>query len=205
VPIGDKLLFSEYDYCLNIGGFANISYDDKGVRKAYDICPANIVLNHYTRKIGMEYDDNGNLARTGNVNNQLLEALDILSVYKKNNSLGNEVVVDEFIPLIDSFKLSIPDILKTFITHFSHKITNEFQDTGTVLVTGGGVFNTYLMECITMQTKATIHLPSKQLIDYKEALIFGLLGLLKEENEVNCLSSVTKATMDHSSGFIFYP
>jgi len=205
VPIGDELLFSEYDYCLNIGGFANISYDENGVRKAYDICPANIVLNHYTRKIGLEYDDKGKLARTGNIHNQLLKAFDSLPVYQEKNSLGNEVVVNEFIPLIDSYNLSIPDILKTFIAHFSNKIANEFKNEGTVLITGGGAFNTYLMECINKKTKATIQIPSKQLINYKEALIFGLLGLLKNENEINCLSSVTKASNDHSSGVIFYP
>lgn len=205
VPIGDQLLFSEYDYCLNIGGFANISFDDKGIRKAFDICPANIVLNHYTRKMGLEYDDKGEMARNGKLNSSLLEKLNLLPVYQEKNALGNEVVVSDFIPLIDSFSLSIPDILHTFIIHFSQKIANEIKTNSKVLITGGGALNSFLIEKITVFSKAKIIVPDKQLIDYKEALIFALLGLLKEEGEVNCLASVTKASYDHSSGAVFIP
>ncbi len=205
VPIGDQLLFSEYDYCLNIGGFANVSYDEKGIRKAYDICPANIVLNYYTRKIGLEYDDKGNKAQAGKLNSELLDALNSLSVYQEKNSLGNEVVVAVFIPLIDSFQLSIPNVLNTYIEHFSQKIAAELKPNSTTLVTGGGAYNTYLVDRIKQKCQSNIVLPKETLIDYKEALIFGLLGLLRSENEVNCLASVTKATKDHSSGQIFYP
>ena len=203
VPIGDQLLFSKYDYCLNIGGFANISYDDKGVRKAFDICPANIVLNHYTRKIGLEYDDKGQMARKGKLNSKLLEALNSLPVYQKKNSLGNEVVVVDFIPLIDLFNLSIPDILHTFLVHFSQKIADEMKTNSKVLITGGGAFNSFLIEKIKEFSNSQIVIPEKQLIEYKEALIFGLLGLLKSENKINCLASVTGASKDHSSGNFF--
>lgn len=203
VPIGDELLFSEYDYCLNIGGFANISFDENGIRKAFDICPANIVLNHYTRKIGLEYDDKGSLAKKGTCHKELLKALDSHASYQKKDSLGNEVVISEFIPLIDSFQLSLHDILHTFIVHFSKKITNEFKTKGKVLITGGGAFNDFVIECIKEQTDSEIIIPSKQLINYKEALIFGFLGLLKNQNEVNCLASVTGAVRDHSSGVLF--
>lgn len=205
VPIGDQLLFSEYDYCLNIGGFANISFDDKGIRKAFDICPANIVLNHYTRKIGLEYDNKGEMARKGKLNSSLLEALHALPVYQEKNSLGNEVVVSDFIPLIDSYSLSIPDVLHTFIVHFSQKIAAEIKTNSKVLITGGGALNNFIIKKIENFSNANIIVPDKQLIDYKEALIFALLGLLKEEGEVNCLASVTKASYNHSSGVIFLP
>ncbi len=205
VPIGDQLLFSEYDYCLNIGGFANISFDENGIRKAFDICPANIVLNHYTRKIGLEYDDQGKIAKSGKLDQKLLTALDSHPNYLSKNSLGNEIVVSEFIPLIDSFKLPLEDVLHTFIEHFSQKIANELKPNTTTLITGGGAFNDYLIERIKHHSQSQLIIPNKELIDYKEALIFGLLGLLRVENEINCLSSVTKASKNHSSGAIFTP
>jgi len=131
--------------------------------------------------------------------------LNSLSVYQDKNSLGNEVVVSDFIPLIDSFQLPIPDVLNTYIEHFSQKIAAELKPNSTTLVTGGGAYNTYLVDRIKQKCQSNIVLPKETLIDYKEALIFGLLGLLRSENEVNCLASVTKATKDHSSGQIFYP
>jgi len=205
VPIGDQLLFSKYDYCLNIGGFANISYDEHGIRKAYDICPANIVLNHYTRKIGLEYDDKGEIAKSGKLNQELLNELNSHPIYNSKKSLGNEIVVSDIIPLIDSIQLSTADLLHTYIEHFSQKIAQELKPNTTTLVTGGGAFNTHLIDRIKKHTKSELILPDNQLINYKEALVFGLLGLLKEQNEVNCLASVTKASRNHSSGVIFSP
>ncbi len=205
VPIGDALLFPEYDYCLNIGGFANISFDQNGIRKAYDICPANIVLNHYTRKTNLEFDDKGSIANSGNLNLKLLEALNTLPSYSNKKSLGNEIVQKEFIPLIDSFNLSLKDILHTYIEHFSIKIAEEIKANTSTLVTGGGAFNSYLIERISRHSNSRLIIPENNLINYKEALIFGLLGLLRNENEINCLASVTKATKNHSSGAIFTP
>ena len=205
VPIGDQLLFSEYDYCVNIGGFANVSFDESGIRKAYDICPANIVLNHYTRKLNLEYDKGGKMARSGKLNQLLLDELDALLIYKEKNSLGNEIVISDFIPLLDSYNLKIEDILHTFIEHFSKKIGNELKGEGSALITGGGAYNTFLVERIKHYSDSKIIIPSDELIEYKEALIFALLGLLKSEGEVNCLASVTRAQKNHSSGVIFIP
>jgi len=205
VPIGDQLLFSEYDYCVNIGGFANISFDENRIRKAYDICPANIVLNHYTRQIGLEYDDKGAIAKTGKLNKDLLSKLDAHLIYKEKKSLGNEIVVSDFIPLIDSFDLSLEDTLHTYIEHFAKKIGKELKPNTKTLITGGGALNTYLIERIQDYTKSKVFIPDKVLINYKEALIFGLLGLLRSENKTNCLASVTGASKEHSSGKIFIP
>ncbi len=202
VPIGDELLFSEYNYCINIGGFANISFEKDNSRKAFDICPANIILNHYTRKIDLEYDDKGKLARTGILNTDLLKALDNLSIYTKNDSMGNEFVVSDIIPLIDSFELPIPVILQTVIEHVAKKTGSLLKANSNALITGGGAFNDYLIERIKHYSKAAIIIPEKIIIDYKEALIFGLLGLLRLENKINVLASVTGADRDHSSGLI---
>ena len=207
VPIGDKLLFQEFDFCVNFGGFANISTETDSKSIAFDICPVNIVLNHYVNKIGLDYDDRGEIASTGIVNNELFNELNELDFYKLNHpkSLGLEWVNEIIIPLIDSHQLDIKDILRTFVEHIAIQISDEInkKNNASVLITGGGVFNQFLINRIQQQTKNKIVIPSRSVIEYKEAIIFGLLGVLKLRNEVNCLSSVTGANCDHSSGKIF--
>ncbi|MGC1632696.1 MAG: anhydro-N-acetylmuramic acid kinase [Gelidibacter sp.] len=208
VPIGDRLLFSKYDYCLNLGGFANISFEDKGQRIAYDVCPANIVLNHYVASLGFDYDRGGEIAKSGAVEEILLHELNALSYYKSHypKSLGLEWVKSEIFPLIDSFQLSTKDILRTFVEHIAVQISNEIKSESkvSVLTTGGGAFNTFLMEHLSEKTKSAIVIPENSIIEFKEALIFAFLGVLKLRNETNCLSSVTGALHDHSSGKIYY-
>ncbi|WP_242157977.1 anhydro-N-acetylmuramic acid kinase [Aestuariivivens sediminis] len=209
VPIGDKLLFSDYDYCLNLGGFANISTDVNKSRIAYDICPVNIVLNHYVKRLGQEFDDKGNIASKGILNTELLTQLNHLEFYKQlyPKSLGLEWVVSHVFPLIDAFKLGVKDVLKTFCEHIAMQISNEINEVNqsSILVTGGGVYNTYLMDRIKNYSNGKIVIPSQYIIEFKEALIFALLGVLRLRNEVNCLKSVTGASKNHSSGRIFHP
>jgi anhydro-N-acetylmuramic acid kinase len=209
VPIGDQLLFSQYDICLNLGGFANVSKELENVRIAYDICPVNIVLNHYVKELGFNYDDQGKIASTGEINDKLLEKLNALDFYnqKSPKSLGLEWVKINVIPLIDSFKLPIKDILRTFVEHVAIQISKEIniKEKEKVLITGGGVFNLFLIQQIKKHTNNEVIIPSKEIIEYKEALIFGFLGVLKLRHEVNCLRSVTGADKNHSSGKIFHP
>ncbi len=209
VPIGDKLLFSEYDFCINLGGFANLSTDHNKVRIAYDICPTNIVLNHYVNSLDKEFDDKGRIAESGNINEQLLLELNALKFYKQPypKSLGLEWVKDYIFPLINCFDLRIEDILKTFTEHIAIQISNEInkKQNVKVLISGGGAYNDYLVSRIRSKTKNEIVIPTKEIIEFKEALIFGLLGVLKIRGEVNCLASVTGAKYDHSSGKIFRP
>lgn len=209
VPIGDRLLFSEYNFCVNLGGFANISTEKDGKRIAYDICPANIVLNHYIRATGKEFDDKGRIAKSGIIDEKLLIKLNSLEFYKQSypKSLGLEWVNSIIFPIIDQFNLRTENILKTFIEHIAIQISKEINSNkkASVLITGGGAYNKYLISRIQLKTKNDIVIPPKEIIEFKEALIFGLLGILKTRREVNCLSSVTGAKYDHSSGKIFYP
>jgi len=209
VPIGDKFLFHDYDFCLNLGGFANVSFDYENERIAYDICPVNIVLNHYINSLGFSYDNNGDLAATGALNTTLFETLNNLDFYSKPHpkSLGLEWVELYVFPLIDALDLEVKDVLRTFVEHAAIQIGNEINklQKGTVLITGGGVFNSFLMERIRHYSSQEIIIPNADIIDNKEALIFGFLGVLKLRNEVNCLSSVTGARIDHSSGNVYKP
>ncbi len=205
VPIGDELLFPEYDYCINLGGFSNISYREKNKRIAFDICPVNIVMNFYASKLGFQYDKNGDLASQGKINNQLLSKLNELDFYKKQypKSLGLEWVQNEVYPLIDSMEKNHIHILRTLVEHIAIQISNIVDQNSSILFTGGGVFNSFLMNRISILSANKVIITSKKIINYKEALIFSLLGLLRIENKNNCLKSVTGANKDHSSGVIF--
>jgi len=204
VPIGDELLFSEFDACLNLGGFSNISLKRKGKRIAFDIGPVNIILNEMAQKTGQKYDENGDLARTGFVDYELLNALNDLQFYSKKapKSLGIEWVTQHILPLIKDQK-SV-DLLATFTEHSAVQIANIFEEfeIRNVLITGGGAYNGYLIEKIKAKTRTEIQIPQKEIIEYKEALIFAFMGVLRSLNLNNVLSSATGSLKDHSSGLI---
>ena len=208
VPIGDELLFNEYQYCLNLGGFGNISTKRDGKRLAYDICAVNTVLNSLASRVGQAYDDEGKLAASGSLDKQLLEKLNSLPFYKQPapKSLGIEWVNENIFPLLKD-RSDVPSALHTYVIHVATQIVSELGSDAErkVLVTGGGAFNQFLIDQIAARTEAKIVIPSPDLVNYKEALIFALLGVLKLRGEINVLSSVTGASKDHSSGVIFKP
>lgn len=206
VPIGDRLLFPDYSFCLNLGGFANCSYEKNGERIAFDICPANIVLNRYAQELGHDFDKGGRLAASGEVNEELLQKLNSLSFYseKPPKSLGLEWVKEHVFPLLDAAEIPVEAILRTFTEHIATQIARQFSE-GRVLVTGGGAYNSFLIERLENLASVEVVIPSPEIVEYKEALIFGLLGVLKLREEVNCLASVTGAERDHASGRVYLP
>lgn len=207
VPIGDRILFSEFDFCLNLGGFSNISFEEKGQRIAFDISPVNTVLNFYANQLGFDYDDKGSISRSGNLNIELLNALNKLDFYQKKHpkSLGFEFVKEIVLPLIDTYFISTADKMHTFIEHVAFQTSLALpQKQGKLLITGGGAYNNFLIERMHFYLpNIEIIVPDTKTLEFKEALIFGLLGILKLRNEVNALSSVTGALKDHSSGIIY--
>ncbi|SEL86629.1 anhydro-N-acetylmuramic acid kinase [Aquimarina amphilecti] len=213
VPIGDQLLFNEYDFCLNLGGISNISFDLNGQRIAYDISPANMLLNLICNSINLEYDDGGKLARTGKLIEELYNTLNGLSYYRASypKSLGYEWFLNEVIPIIKTTKASAENLLYTSIHHITEQIANAIKKTrkekSSLLITGGGANNIFLIEVLQqkLQNHTTVIIPNEHVIDYKEALIFAFMGVLRDRNEINCLQSVTGAKRDSSSGIIYYP
>lgn len=205
VPVGDKFLFGEYKFCLNLGGFANISFDQDNRRIAFDICPVNFVLNHLSAKAGQAFDKNGELGRSGLVHLDLLEELNSLKYYNLNppKSLGREWVEENFFPVLDRYEISLTDKMRTVYEHVALHIASVANEKAEMLVTGGGTFNSFLVERITALSKSVLAIPSNELINYKEAFIFAFLGVLRVLNMNNCLSSVTGASRDHCSGLIF--
>jgi anhydro-N-acetylmuramic acid kinase len=208
VPIGDRLLFDGYDACLNLGGFSNISFDNDEHRVAYDICPVNTVLNHYAGKLGFDYDDGGKIAASAEIDSKLLDELNALKFYKMPfpKSLGFEFVKEEVIPLIDRYNNNTADVLATFTEHIAIQISSviKLSNLKSVLVTGGGAYNEQLIKRLrSLLPEVSIKIPDHKTIQFKEALIFALLGVLKIRGEINVLASVTGAKHDHSSGVIY--
>lgn len=209
VPIGDKYLFADFPICLNIGGIANVSYDIDGQRIAYDICMANQMLNYLASKLGYDYDNNGNFARQGIVNQELLNIFNDNAYYDKDapKSLGREFFEKYQHEIIDNSDLPVKDLLATATEHIACQIVKatDSLEKSKMLITGGGAKNNFLIERIRKMSKHEIVIPDTMIIDYKEALIFAFLGTLKLEGKINVLSSVTGASSDSSSGNICLP
>jgi len=206
VPIGDRDLFSQYDACLNLGGFANLSSEADGSRVAFDICPVNIVLNLLAKKEGKEYDDGGQIAASGKLDNDLLSQLNSLNYYEQMppKSLGREWMEDQILPILNEIGNRVA--LRTYTEHAAQQIAQKLPQSGKVLVTGGGAYNRFLISQIKRVLPATdLIIPEKKLIEGKEALIFAYLAKLRLEGEINILASVTGASRDSSSGAVYAP
>lgn len=212
VPIGDCIFFNEYDFCLNLGGISNISFEVKDKRIAYDIGLANMILNYITRKVNLDYDENGKLARSGKVNEGMLKRLNNLNYYllPHPKSIGYEWFLAEIVPIVEETTDSLENLLHTSVLHICDKIAqqialNSNKQNQRLLVTGGGALNSFLIE--TLQEKlgkeTAIIVPNKIIIEFKEALIFALMGVLRVERKINVLSTVTGAKKDSSSGVIY--
>lgn len=204
VPAGDRYLFSDYNACLNLGGFANISFNKNGKRIAYDICPVNIILNDLARYFGEAMDINGELGKKGHIDQSLLSKLNNLLYYRLSypKSLSREWLQKEFITCISTK----PDVntIRTVYEHIATQLSNEMNrfNYKHILVTGGGTFNTFLIELLQKHCITELIIPDAELINYKEALVFAFLGLLRLHKQVNCFASVTGAKSDSSCGTI---
>lgn len=209
VPIGDELLFHQFEYCLNLGGFANVSLKKNKKRIAFDICPVNIVLNEIASRLGKAYDRNGLIAKRGKINEVLFKQLNELNFYRQKapKSLGKEWSDIYILPLLNQSKLSEEDLMATYVEHIAFQIAKALKakKEEKILITGGGAYNAYLIERIAYYTKAKIIIPESKIIEFKEALIFAFLGLLRWAGKVNTLKSVTGAKKDVCSGVIYLP
>lgn len=207
VPIGDRLLFSDYQLCLNIGGIANISYERQGRRIAYDLCIANQALNWLAQHEGLGYDKDGLMAKSGTLDKKLLERLNSHPYYQQQppKSLGREFFERFQRQLLEGRPIN--DALATFTEHIAIQIAQGIAEIpqGRLLVTGGGAFNTFLIERLQQHTCHEVIVPDRMTVNYKEALIFAFLGLLRIEGKTNVLCSVTGAPTDSCSGRIWHP
>jgi anhydro-N-acetylmuramic acid kinase len=210
VPIGDELLFAEYNYCLNLGGIANISFNKDENRIAYDICACNMLLNTLANETGFAYDENGALARSGKLDNALLEQLNAPLYFAQPypKSLGKEWVLEHSLKTLANSTATIPDKLHTVCHHIAQQLAKTLQPTKykqRLLATGGGAFNLYLIELLQQYAgkNYSIEVPAPEIVSFKEALVFAFLGVLRWRNEPNSLKTVTGASRNSIGGAIY--
>lgn len=208
VPIGDALLFGNYDAALNLGGFSNISYTINARRIAFDICPVNFVFNHYARALGCDFDNNGEIASSGSIIESLLAELNALEYYTLSSpkSLGMEWIQSYFNPILAAYdQARVPDILRTLSEHAAIQIASAIPADCSLLITGGGALNRFLMNRIQFYAKSKIVLPELELVHYKEAIIFAFLGFLRKYEMINIWCSATGAQVDSIGGAHYLP
>lgn len=205
VPAGDHLLFHQWKSCLNLGGFGNISATVDGKRIAWDIAPVNFALNHAAGMLGYDYDENGRIARAGNVCQSLLNKLNELDYYRipAPKSLGREWFETDFLPHISQAGCNPADLSATLTEHIAMQLADSVKRAGgPVLLTGGGTFNSFLVEKTSHYSQTELHVPDPETVQFKEAIIFAFLGVLKYLNKTNALASATGAQRDSSGGII---
>ena len=211
VPIGEQLLWKDYSLFLNLGGIANISIKTETDYIAFDVCPANRVLNMLIAKQGKEYDAGGEVAASGAINEKLLQQLNALPYYQQPfpKSLANSFGTDEVFPLVDTAGLSVQDSLRTYTQHIVEQIVSAIAGSplpspgAKLFVTGGGAFNTFLIQRLAEALQPhsiEVVVPDENTVKYKEALVMALIGVLRWREESNVLSSVTGARRDSIGG-----
>lgn len=214
VPMGEQLLFPYYDYLLNIGGIANITVKQNNIYQAFDICPANRILNMLANKKGLEMDIDGALAKKGKLIQALFDQLNTQNYYKQSypKSLANEFGTAILFPIIESFNISVEDALHTYVQHIIYQLRNsiaQFNNNAEVqqmLITGGGALNKYLINQIQSalsEYHINVVLPDEGTIQYKEAIIVGLLGILRWREENTTLASATGAKRNSIGGAVW--
>lgn len=204
VPQGDRDLFPQYQAWLNLGGIANLTRREPW--QAFDIAPANQVLDHLARQAGQNYDPEGQLARQGRLLPALLKKLDALPYYRQAppKSLGIEWTRRHIFPLLTPHS-PLPDLMRTYVEHLARQVAQQLPSPGNVLITGGGAYHDFLLERLTALSSAAFHRPAPTLIEYKEALIFSYLGLLRFHRQPNVMGALTGAGTTHCSGTLHYP
>ncbi len=215
-PIADQLFFSDYKYLLNLGGICNITCRIGSRYIAFDITAVNLILNRLAKMKGLEYDDSGNLARSGVLNHHLLDELNGSWYYEKEypKSMSGGWVSKVMSPVVMRHQISVEDKLRTICEHIAIQIKKSVEQVmnkesvnvskvDKMLVTGGGAFNKFLIERINEHAHMTAEVPDAETVNFKEALMIGLMGVLRVRDEANCLSSVTGAERDNIGGAIY--
>jgi anhydro-N-acetylmuramic acid kinase len=207
VPVGDELLFGHYDACLNLGGFSNISFRRDGRRVAFDVSPCNMALNCLAADLNLPFDRDGDAARSGNLDPALLRSLNALDFYRRSGakSLGKEWFDAVFLPRLDASSASVADKLRTLTEHIAIQLASAAREAAgsTMLVTGGGARNIFLIERLRAHANLAVVIPDAQTVDFKEAIIFAFLGVLRMRGETNCLRDVTGASADSCGGAVY--
>ncbi len=213
VPIGEKLFWQPYHYFLNLGGICNMTIATHDQHIAFDVCPANRVLNMLAAELGKPFDNNGEEAAKGMLNKELLDELNALDYYKQPypKSLSNQFGIETLYGIIQNVEIPVQDKLHTLCVHIAQQVCHaikEFadQETSDILVTGGGALNSFLTRQIQKELDAlSVHvvIPENELVEYKEALVMALIGVLRWREEENVMASATGAVRNSVGGALW--
>ncbi len=215
-PIADRYLLSEFDFCLNTGGIFNITYQSDKHSVALDITGANQILNTLANEMDLPYDASGAIARTGTVNITLLEQSNTFDYFLEEypKSLDNQWVRENLTQLFKNFDAAVSDRLRTACEHIVFQTRQSVQQifekeklpkdrVYKMIVTGGGAFNTFLMELLVEGLpEIQVVLPDKEMIENKEALLMALMGVMRIESVPNCIHTVTGAVRSVIGGVV---
>jgi anhydro-N-acetylmuramic acid kinase len=206
VPIADKYLFSEFDNCINLGGISNITIKKGTNLKSFDIGICNQLLNYLCNLIDKKYDQNGDIAATGTINLELLNALEKIPFYQIQppKSIDNGMLKETVLPIFDSYKDSVPNLLATAAEHIAIEISKYLEKDSKTIITGGGAYNSFLISRIQSISNAKITIPNPKIIEFKEALAMSFMALRSIENRPNTLSNTTGSEKDCISGDWIY-
>lgn len=215
-PIADKLFFSEYRFLINLGGIANITYQEGEPKAAFDITPINLILNKLANKMHLDFDKDGEIARSGSIIHDLYSDLNQSHYYAKDypKSLSGGWVSKVMAPLVARYREPVPDKLRTICEHAAYQIGRsvelmaekenvELKAGEKMLATGGGALNKYLIEKIDENSPLKVEVPDEETVNFKESLLMALMGVLRLRNEVNCLGAVTGASQNNIGGAIY--
>lgn len=217
-PIIDKYLLPGHDFYLNLGGIANITTVLPHKMVAFDICPANQLLNALANRLNLEYDEGGQIAAAGQVLDDLLKEMNRADFYKiaYPKSLDNAWSQTAILSKIADEPTAIPNQLSTFVEHIAYQIAFAIKQVIrkekiekkqlSLLATGGGAFNAYLMERLQYHCNLVgnieVVLPNSDIIQFKEAALMAWMGVMRVENVPNVLQTVTGAKRDTINGAI---
>ncbi|XP_064473646.1 anhydro-N-acetylmuramic acid kinase-like [Ornithodoros turicata] len=217
-----KLFGNEYQFFLNIGGMACLTYAGKNYSDSFavDVCPANQLLNLLANREGRAFDRSGEMAKSGKVSTRLLKDLDDFDYYKKSfpKSLGVDFGPEILYPLIQAHDLSTADALQTFTEHICNQVAEVIRlvertvkdglpQSSKMLVTGGGARNLFLVDRLTERLKEfriTVVVPNDELVKFKEALVTSVIGVQRLRGEENFIGEVSGASRSSIGGAFWY-
>jgi anhydro-N-acetylmuramic acid kinase len=222
VPMGEKMLWGDHAFFLNIGGIANVSWTRPDGSVAFDICPANRVLNMLAAKLGQAYDAGGAIAASGKLHQALLAQLNNLPYYGKPypKSLANDFGTETVYPLLgNSGVADTADLMRTYVEHIAQQTRRAMlmmlssgglthAGNQRMMVTGGGAFNHFLVQRIAQMLEPlgiVAEAAEPNLVNYKEAIVMAFLGVLRWREEPTVFSSVTGAREDSVGGALWKP
>jgi anhydro-N-acetylmuramic acid kinase len=161
------------------------------------------------REKGVEYDAEGSIAKSGEIIDDLLDTMLSISYHRlpPPKSLGVEWMHKELYHLLEKVAdHPLEDRMRTAVEYIAISIVNDCPKAGKILVTGGGAFNSFLIQRLNeLADGVEFYLPESDIINGKEAFAFAFLGLLRWLGKPNVLKSTTGASKESSGGAVWLP